>query len=93
VRQLGTAHVGALLVTALLAVAAARMPAGRCGRWAVPASRSLALLIAAAFLTEHAVAASRGIWSSRIYLPLHLSDAATLAAVLASGPRGRGSSS
>ena len=80
---LATEHVWALLVTAALAVAAARLPRGRCGRWAVPASRALALLVLAAYLTDHTVAASRGIWSVRLYLPLHLSDAATIAAVLA----------
>ncbi len=80
---LATEHVAALLVTAALAVAAALLPRARSGRWVVPASRALALIILAAYVTDHAVAAARGIWSLRIYLPLHLSDAATLAAVLA----------
>ena len=80
---LATEHVAALLVTAALASAAVLLARVRPGRWVVPASRALALVILAAYLTDHAVAASRGIWSVRLYLPLHLSDAATLVAVLA----------
>lgn len=80
---LATEHVAALLVTAALASAAALLPRARSGDWVVPASRALALVVLAAYLADHAVAASRGIWSVRVYLPLHLSDAATLVAVLA----------
>lgn len=80
---LATEHVAALLVTAALAAVAALAPRARSGGWVVPASRALAAAVLAAYLTDHAVAASRGIWSVRIYLPLHLSDAAALVAVLA----------
>ncbi|HWI06492.1 MAG TPA: TIGR02206 family membrane protein [Solirubrobacteraceae bacterium] len=76
-------HVGALLAIAALAAAAGWLPRARPGAWVVAASRALAVVIAAAYVTDHAVAASRGIWSLRVYLPLHLSDAATLVAVLA----------
>lgn len=82
-QPLATEHVAALLVTAALASAAVLLARVRPGRWVVPASRALALVILAAYLTDHAVAASRGIWSVRLYLPLHLSDAATVVAVLA----------
>ena len=76
-------HVAALVVTAALAVAAALVPRRRPGGWIAGASRALAIVILAAYLTDHAVAAARGMWSVRVYLPLHLSDAATVAAVLA----------
>lgn len=83
VQLLAPEHVAALLVTAALAVAAALVPRKRFCGWAAAAARALALVVLAAYLTDHVVAAARGIWSVRIYLPLHLSDAATIAAVLA----------
>ncbi|HEV2787262.1 MAG TPA: hypothetical protein VGV67_12770, partial [Solirubrobacteraceae bacterium] len=76
-------HGGALLVIAALAATAAWLPRVRPGGWVVAASRALALIVAVAYLADHAVAATRGIWSVRVYLPLHLSDVATLVAVLA----------
>lgn len=80
---LSAEHLGALLATAALAAAAALLPRARPGGWVVPASRALAVVVLIAYLTEEAVAASRGIWSLRSNLPLHLSDTATLVAVLA----------
>ncbi|MBW3608938.1 MAG: TIGR02206 family membrane protein [Actinobacteria bacterium] len=80
---LSAEHVGALLATVVLAAAAALLPRARPGGWVVPASRALAIVVLAAYLTEHAVSASRGIWSVRSNLPLHLSDAATVVTVLA----------
>ena len=80
---LSTAHVAALLTVAAVAAGAAVLPRARPGRWVVQASRALALVVLAAYLADHATAAARGIWSVRVYLPLHLSDAATLAAVAA----------
>ena len=80
---LSTAHVVALLAVAAAAAAAASLPRARPGPWVVHASRALALVVLAAYLADHATAAARGIWSVRIYLPLHLSDAATLVSVAA----------
>lgn len=80
---LAAEHVGALLVTVALAAAAAMLPRVRPGGWVIGASRALALVILVGYLTDHAVAAQRGIWSVRVYLPLHLSDAATIVTVLA----------
>ena len=82
-RLLATEHVVALLATLAVGAAAAWLPRARPGGWVVAASRALALLVVAAYLADHAVAASRGLWSVRLYLPLNLSDAATLVAVLA----------
>ena len=76
-------HLGALLTIASLCAALLVAARARPGRWLEPASRAIAVVVLAAYLTDHAVAASRGIWTVRLYLPLHLSDAATLVAVLA----------
>ena len=80
---LSTAHVAALLAVAAAAAAAVLLPRARPGGWVVNASRALALVVLAAYLADHATAAARGIWSVRVYLPLHLSDAATLVTVAA----------
>ena len=82
-RLLATEHVVALLATLAIGAAAAWLPRARPGRWVVVASRALALLVLGAYLADHAVAAARGLWTVRLYLPLNLSDAATLVAVLA----------
>jgi len=76
-------HLGALLAIAVLGAALLVVARARPGRWLVPASRAIAVVVLAAYVTDHAVAASRGIWTTRLYLPLHLSDAATLVAVAA----------
>jgi hypothetical integral membrane protein (TIGR02206 family) len=80
---LSAGHVGALLVIALLIAALLVLARTRPGAWLAPASRAIAVVVLVAYLTDHAVAASRGLWSIRVYLPLHLSDAATFVAVLA----------
>jgi hypothetical integral membrane protein (TIGR02206 family) len=83
VELLSADHVGALLAITAAAAAVVGVARVRPGDWLVPASRAIALALLAAYVTDQVVAASRGIWSIRLYLPLHLSDAATLAAVLA----------
>ena len=82
-RLLATEHGVALLATVAVGAAAAWLPRALPGRWVVAASRALALLVLGAYVADHAVAAARGLWSVRLYLPLNLSDAATLVAVLA----------
>lgn len=76
-------HLAALVVTAfvaaLLVVAARR----RGDAWAVPAGRGLAVVIAGAFACEHLTYALRGDWTPRVNLPLHLTDAVTVASVAA----------
>jgi hypothetical integral membrane protein (TIGR02206 family) len=78
-----TEHVAALALTAALAVLVVWI-----GRRASPArstaiSRGLAVVIAIAFVTDHIAAALLGEWSLDRYLPLHLSDVATIVTVLA----------
>jgi hypothetical integral membrane protein (TIGR02206 family) len=50
---------------------------------AVIAHRALALVIAAGFVTEQLVYASRGLWSAAVNLPLQLSDAVTFVSIAA----------
>ena len=50
---------------------------------ALPLARALALLIAGAYLAEHLTYALRDDWSSRVNLPLHLTDAVALVSVAA----------
>jgi hypothetical integral membrane protein (TIGR02206 family) len=50
-------------------------------RW--PLARPLAVLIAAAYLVEHAAFVVRGTWSVERNLPLHFTDVVTIVSVLA----------
>jgi hypothetical integral membrane protein (TIGR02206 family) len=76
-------HVAAVVATAVLAGLAVwatrRWPADTM----VLASRGLALLILAAYATDHVVAVVRGDWSADRYLPFHLTDAVTIVAAVA----------
>jgi hypothetical integral membrane protein (TIGR02206 family) len=83
VRHLSPEHVAALAATAATAGVAVWTARRDSGAWAVPASRGLAVAILAAYLTEAAAYALRGEWTLRVNLPLHLTDAVTLAAVAA----------
>lgn len=76
-------HLGALAALAALGAALLVLARVAPGAWLVPTSRAVAVVVLAAYVTDHAVAAARGIWTVRLYLPLHLSDAATLVAVAA----------
>ena len=76
-------HVAAIAATALaallLVVVARRMD----DRSAARLARGLAILILAGFVVEHAAYVARGAWTVRFNLPLQLSDAVTLVAVVA----------
>jgi hypothetical integral membrane protein (TIGR02206 family) len=50
-------------------------------RW--PLARPLAVVIATAYLVEHAALIARGSWSPEDNLPLHLTDVVTIVSVLA----------
>ncbi len=76
-------HLAALCAMLVAAVAAVALPRARPGPWVVAASRALAAFILVAVLADHAIAAARGLWTVRLYLPLNLTDAAALAAVAA----------
>ena len=82
-QQLSGEHIAALIATAAagwLSVWAARR---HDGPWVVPASRGLAVLIFAAYLAEQLANALRGTWTLGFNLPLQLTDAVTLASILA----------
>ena len=66
-------------VAALLVLGARR----RGDAWAVPAGRWLAVVILAGFAGEQLTYALRGDWSAEVNLPFQLTDAVTLAAVVA----------
>ncbi len=77
-------HLAVLGVTAALAVglaaAARRDPSAP---WVVRASRGLALVLVGNEVAFHALLLARGDFSVRADLPLHLTDAATIAAAVA----------
>jgi hypothetical integral membrane protein (TIGR02206 family) len=76
-------HIGALAATAAVAGLLVARARSRGDRWALPAGRTLGALILAAFVCEHSTYAARGEWELDVNLPLHLTDAVTLASVVA----------
>ena len=76
-------HVAAIAATALvsllLVITARRVD----DRSATRLARGLAILILAGFVAEHATYLARGTWTVRVNLPLQLSDAVTLVAIVA----------
>jgi hypothetical integral membrane protein (TIGR02206 family) len=82
-RQLSGEHIAALVVLAVGVAAAVWAPRRHGGAWVVPATRGLALVILATYVTEYVANAVEGTWSARHNLPLHLTDAVTLVAVAA----------
>jgi hypothetical integral membrane protein (TIGR02206 family) len=80
---LSAEHVVAIALTAVLCVLALWAVRVRPGAWVQPASRALGALILAGLVAEQTAVIARGDWSPDVYLPLQLSDAVTLVAVLA----------
>jgi hypothetical integral membrane protein (TIGR02206 family) len=82
-QQFSGEHIAALIATAvgagLLVTGARRHGDG----WAVPVARGLAALILAAYLVDHLTYALRGTWTTRVNLPLQLTDAVALISVVA----------
>ena len=76
-------HVAAVAVTLIAGAAAVWAARRHGGDRLVRASRALGVLIAGTYVTEVAAYAVRGDWSVRLNLPLHLTDVATIVAVLA----------
>jgi len=81
-KLLSDEHVVAIAVTALLCVLAVWAARARPGEWTQPASRALGAVILAGLILEQTVVIARGDWSPDVYLPLQLSDAVTLVAIL-----------
>jgi hypothetical integral membrane protein (TIGR02206 family) len=82
-QQLSAEHIAALIVTATAAGLSARAARRHAGRWVVPVSRGLALLILTAYLAEQLAYAVRGSWTLDFNLPLQLTDAVVLVSILA----------
>ena len=82
-RQLSGEHIAALVVLAAGVGAAVWAPRRRCGPWVVLVARGLAVAIVVAYVTEYVANAVEGTWSVRSNLPLHLTDAVTVVAVVA----------
>jgi hypothetical integral membrane protein (TIGR02206 family) len=83
VRQFSPPHLAALAV--MIASIGGSVYAGRRhpGSWSDRLARALALLILAAWAGEYLADVIRGTWSTQFTLPLHLTDAVSLAAILA----------
>jgi hypothetical integral membrane protein (TIGR02206 family) len=83
VEQWSGAHIGALVVTAAVAALLVLVPRRRGDAWALTVGRGLAIVIAVAYVCEQLTYALRGEWTLEVNLPLHLTDAVTLATVVA----------
>jgi hypothetical integral membrane protein (TIGR02206 family) len=81
-QQLSGEHIAALVVLTVGVGAAVWLPRRHGGR-SVPARRGLALAILLAYVTEYVANAVEGTWSVRFNLPLHLTDAVTVVAIVA----------
>jgi hypothetical integral membrane protein (TIGR02206 family) len=89
VEQWSVEHIAALVGTAAVAALLVAGARRRGEAWAAPAGRALAVVILAAFVCEHLTYALRGRWSVEVNLPLHLTDAVTLASIAALWRPGR----
>jgi hypothetical integral membrane protein (TIGR02206 family) len=82
-RQFSTAHLAALAVMVLATAGSVAAARRRPGEWTVVVSRGLALVILAGWAGEYVADIAHGSWTVRYSLPLQLTDAVSLAAVLA----------
>jgi hypothetical integral membrane protein (TIGR02206 family) len=82
-RQFSDAHLAALAVLVLSTALAVWAPRRHPGRWTVPAARALALLIFAGWAGEYFADVLLGTWTIRYDLPLQLTDAISVTAIVA----------
>lgn len=80
---LSSAHIAAIIGTALAALLFAMLARRLAARQSATLARALAVLILVGFVVEQATYAARGDWSVRLNLPLNLSDVVTFVAVAA----------
>jgi hypothetical integral membrane protein (TIGR02206 family) len=83
VDQFSGEHLAALAATAGVATLSTWAARARPGGWIVLFSRTLAVLILAAYLAENVAIVVRGTWSLERNLPLQLTDAVTITTALA----------
>ncbi len=82
-RQFSDAHLAALGVLALAAGLSVWAPRRHPGRWIIPAERALALVIFAGWAGEYVADVVLGTWTIQYDLPLQLTDAVSVVAILA----------
>ena len=82
-QQFSNAHLAAVGVLALTASLSVWAPRRHPGRWIVPAARVLALLIFAGCAGEYLADVVLGTWTIQYNLPLQLTDAVSVVAILA----------
>jgi hypothetical integral membrane protein (TIGR02206 family) len=83
VRQFSDAHLAALGVLVLGVVLSVWAPRRYPGRWTVPVARALALAIFAGWAGEYLADVVLGTWTIQYDLPLQLTDAISVTAMLA----------
>jgi hypothetical integral membrane protein (TIGR02206 family) len=83
VRQFSVAHLAALAVLTVAAVLAVWAPRRHPGPWIRWAAWAIAAAVLAGWVGEYVADAVEGIWTARYALPLQLTDAVSLAAILA----------
>jgi hypothetical integral membrane protein (TIGR02206 family) len=83
VRQFSVAHLAALSVLAVAAVFAVWLPRRHPGRWVQWAAWTIAAAIFAGWAGEYVADVVEGLWAVRYSLPLQLTDAVSLTAILA----------
>jgi hypothetical integral membrane protein (TIGR02206 family) len=76
-------HIAALVATSVVAALLVAGARRRGDAWAVRIGRGLAALIFGAYVCEQLTYVRRGDWAAEVNLPLHLTDAVTLASVAA----------
>jgi hypothetical integral membrane protein (TIGR02206 family) len=76
-------HVAALAATAVVAALLVAGARRQHDAWAIRAGHVLALVILGGYACEQLTYVLRGEWTPQVNLPLHLTDAVTLAAVVA----------
>ena len=76
-------HIAALVATAVVTVLLVVGARRRGDAWAVSIGRGLAAVILGAYICEQLTYVLRGDWTAQVNLPLHLTDAVTLASVAA----------
>jgi len=82
-QQLSNAHLAAVGVLVLAASLSVWAPRRHPGGWIVPAARALALVIFAGWAGEYLAEVVLGTWTIRYNLPLQLTDAVSVVAILA----------
>jgi hypothetical integral membrane protein (TIGR02206 family) len=82
-RQFSDAHLAALAVLAIAVGLSVWAPRRHPGPWIVPAGRTLALVILAAWAGEYVADVVLGTWTLRYSLPLQLTDVVSVVSILA----------